>query len=76
MKGLEYQPRSAFKAPPMELIDFRLEKLQRRYSPHLRHNEENMRFLRHPESKSVLLEFKREIPKNEQTIKTIIGFCN
>src|SRR5437016_4260220 len=31
---------------------------------------------RYPESESVLLEFKREIPKNEQIIKTIIGFCN
>ncbi len=30
----------------------------------------------YPESESVLLEFKREIPKNEQIIKTIIGFCN
>ena len=35
-----------------------------------------MSFLRHPESESVMLEFKREIPKNEQIIKTIIGFCN
>lgn len=35
-----------------------------------------MSLLRHPESESVLLEFKREIPKNEQIIKTIIGFCN
>lgn len=35
-----------------------------------------MSFSRHPESESVLLEFKREIPKNEQIIKTIIGFCN
>lgn len=25
---------------------------------------------------SVFLEFKREIPKNDQIIKTIIGFCN
>lgn len=31
---------------------------------------------RHPESESALLEFKREIPKNEQIIKTVIGFCN
>lgn len=35
-----------------------------------------MSFFRHPESESVLLEFKREVPKNEQIIKTIIGFCN
>lgn len=35
-----------------------------------------MGVLRHPESESVLLEFKREVPKNEQIIKTIIGFCN
>lgn len=31
---------------------------------------------RYPETESVLLEFKREIPKNEQILKTIIGFCN
>ncbi len=31
---------------------------------------------RYPESESVLLEFKREVPKNEQIVKTIIGFCN
>ncbi len=35
-----------------------------------------MSVLRYPESESALLEFKREIPKNEQIIKTIIGFCN
>ncbi len=35
-----------------------------------------MNLFRHPESESVLLEFKREVPKNEQIIKTIIGFCN
>lgn len=35
-----------------------------------------MSLFRHPESESVLLEFKREVPKNEQIIKTIIGFCN
>jgi ATP-dependent DNA helicase RecG len=31
---------------------------------------------RYPETESALLEFKREVPKNEQIIKTIIGFCN
>ncbi len=31
---------------------------------------------RYPESESALLEFKREIPKNDQIIKTVIGFCN
>lgn len=35
-----------------------------------------MSVFRHPESESALLEFKREVPKNEQIIKTIIGFCN
>jgi ATP-dependent DNA helicase RecG len=42
----------------------------------MRHNEENMSLVRHPKSESVLLELKKEIPKNEQIIKTIIGFCN
>ncbi|MGB7128544.1 MAG: RNA-binding domain-containing protein [Candidatus Rhabdochlamydia sp.] len=32
--------------------------------------------IRYPDSESALLEFKREVPKNEQIIKTIIGFCN
>lgn len=35
-----------------------------------------MTMMRYPESESALLEFKREIPKNDQIIKTIIGFCN
>ncbi|MGL5626697.1 MAG: AlbA family DNA-binding domain-containing protein [Candidatus Rhabdochlamydia sp.] len=35
-----------------------------------------MSLFRYPESESALLEFKREVPKNEQIIKTIIGFCN
>ncbi len=35
-----------------------------------------MNLLRHPESESAFIEFKREVPKNEQIIKTIIGFCN
>ncbi len=35
-----------------------------------------MSLIRHPESESALLEFKKEIPKNDQIIKTIIGFCN
>ncbi len=35
-----------------------------------------MGLFRHPEMESALLEFKREVPKNEQIIKTIIGFCN
>ena len=29
-----------------------------------------------PEQESATLEFKRELPKNDQIIKTIIGFCN
>jgi ATP-dependent DNA helicase RecG len=37
---------------------------------------ENMSLFRYPESESALLEFKREVPKNEQIVKTIIGFCN
>src|SRR3982751_2985242 len=35
-----------------------------------------MSTLRYPESESSLLEFKREVPKNEQVVETIIGFCN
>lgn len=35
-----------------------------------------MGLIRHPEPESTLLEFKREVPKNDQIIKTIIGFCN
>ena len=30
----------------------------------------------YPETESAFLEFKREVPKNDQIIKTIIGFCN
>jgi ATP-dependent DNA helicase RecG len=32
--------------------------------------------MRYPEAESAFLEFKREVPKNDQIIKTIIGFCN
>lgn len=32
--------------------------------------------MRYPESESSTLEFKREWPKNEQIVKTAIGFCN
>ncbi len=32
--------------------------------------------MKYSEQESVTLEFKREIPKNEQIIKSIIGFCN
>lgn len=32
--------------------------------------------MRHPESESTTLEFKREIPRNDQIVKTTIGFCN
>lgn len=32
--------------------------------------------LRYPESESEYLEFKKEAPKNDQIIKTVIGFCN
>lgn len=32
--------------------------------------------IRYPEMESSFLEFKREVPKNDQIIKTIIGFCN
>ena len=39
-------------------------------------NEANMNNLRYLKSESALLEFKREVPKNDQIIKTIIGFCN
>ncbi|MBA2728662.1 MAG: putative DNA binding domain-containing protein [Parachlamydiaceae bacterium] len=35
-----------------------------------------MNLLRYPASESSLMEFKREVPKNDQIIKTIIGFCN
>ncbi|MES2198721.1 MAG: RNA-binding domain-containing protein [Chlamydiota bacterium] len=32
--------------------------------------------MKYPEPKSSFLEFKREMPKKDQIIKTIIGFCN
>lgn len=32
--------------------------------------------MKYPEQESSVLEFKREIPKNEQIIKTIISLCN
>ena len=32
--------------------------------------------MKYPDSESSILEFKRELPKNDQIIKTIIGFCN
>ena len=32
--------------------------------------------MKYPESESSFLEFKQEMPKNDQVIKTIIGFCN
>jgi len=32
--------------------------------------------IRYPEMESSFLEFKKEVPKNDQIIKTIIGFCN
>ena len=32
--------------------------------------------MRYPDSESSILEFKRELPKNDQILKTIIGFCN
>ncbi len=32
--------------------------------------------MKYPEPESQTLEFKKEIPKNDQIIKTIIGFCN
>lgn len=32
--------------------------------------------IRYPEEESSFLEFKREAPKNDQIIKTVIGFCN
>lgn len=35
-----------------------------------------MNIYRYPGEESALLEFKREVPKKEQIIKTIIGFCN
>ncbi|MFV0340949.1 MAG: RNA-binding domain-containing protein [Parachlamydiaceae bacterium] len=35
-----------------------------------------MNLFRYPDEESSLLEFKREVPKNDQIIKTIIGFCN
>ena len=30
----------------------------------------------YPEKESTILEFKSSIPKNDQLVKTIIGFCN
>jgi ATP-dependent DNA helicase RecG len=32
--------------------------------------------MKYTESESSTLEFKREVPKNQQIIKTVIGFCN
>lgn len=32
--------------------------------------------IRYPEMESAFLEFKRQVPKNDQIIKTMIGFCN
>ena len=32
--------------------------------------------MKYPESESSFLELKREMPKNDQIVKTIIGFCN
>lgn len=32
--------------------------------------------MKYPEPESSFLEFKREIPKNDQVVKTIVGFCN
>lgn len=32
--------------------------------------------MKYPEPESSFLEFKREMPKNDQIVKTIIGFCN
>lgn len=32
--------------------------------------------MKYPEPESSFLEFKKELPKNEQIVKTIIGFCN
>lgn len=32
--------------------------------------------MRYPESESSMMEFKRELPKNDQILKTVIGFCN
>lgn len=32
--------------------------------------------MRYPEMESSFLELKKEVPKNDQIIKTIIGFCN
>lgn len=32
--------------------------------------------MKYPEPESTFLEFKRELPKNDQLVKTIVGFCN
>jgi Predicted transcriptional regulator containing an HTH domain and an uncharacterized domain shared with the mammalian protein Schlafen len=32
--------------------------------------------VRYPETESNTIEFKRELPRNNQVVKTIIGFCN
>ena len=32
--------------------------------------------MKYPEQVSSILEFKKELPKNDQIIKSIIGFCN
>lgn len=32
--------------------------------------------MKYPETESLVIELKREIPKNDQIVKTVIGFCN
>ena len=32
--------------------------------------------MRYPEDESSMVEWKKEVPKNDQIIKTVIGFCN
>ena len=32
--------------------------------------------MKYPEQESSLLEFKQKVPKNDQIIKTVVGFCN
>ncbi len=32
--------------------------------------------MKYPRKKSSTIEFKRELPKNDQIIKTVVGFCN
>lgn len=43
---------------------------------HELHFESHELQMKYPNEESITLEFKSELPKNDQIVKTIIGFCN